>query len=305
MSLSGGAGACTPVQYASLPQRGVEQIAPLTSPCSPGYLVFLQSRYVVLLGSVSSSSALSEPVIGISGARARGQLSSSAIIVDNVLPDAGAVFISAAGQEIFRNLDGLRAALARLGPSPPVTVRLRQRGAVVLRAGGRASAGRDLWLSLSGERVAGVVAAVLHRVIAVELQWTRLVGVQWLRTRMVVGDGQLCHGAAGCVPHTCGSVSAPHYGLLSAQHGRGAAAQQGPRWLGGGGGPPRLIWDAMGGPEQSPAATGSFFFFFLGVRFRMRVTPRPFGSARANRPVVEWVAQIVWPVHEAADLVSG
>ena len=57
MSLSGGAGACTPVQYASLSQRGVEQIAPLTSPCSPGYLVFLQSRYVVLLGSVSSSSA--------------------------------------------------------------------------------------------------------------------------------------------------------------------------------------------------------------------------------------------------------
>ena len=291
------------MQYASLSQRGVEQIAPLTSPCSPGYLVFLQSRYVVLLGSVSSSSALSEPIIGISGARARGQLSSSAIIVDNVLPDAGAVFISAAGQETFRNLDGLRAALARLGPSPPVTVRLRQRGAVVLRAGGRASAGRDLWLALSGERVAGVIAAVLHRVIAVELHWTRLVGMQWLRTRMVVGDGRLCHGAAGCVPHTCSPIGAPRYGGLSAQHGRGAVAQQGPRRSGGDGGPPRLIWDALGGPEQSPAATG--FFFFLGVRFRMRITPRPFGSARANRPSVEWVAQIVWPVHEAADLVLG
>jgi len=67
---------------------------------------------------------------------------------------------------------------------------------------------------------------------------------------MVVGDGRLCHGAAGCVPHTCSPIGAPRYGGLSAQHGRGAAAQQGPRWFGGDGGPPRLIWDALGGQSR-------------------------------------------------------
>lgn len=308
MNASDGAGAYTSVQQASLSQRGVEQIVPLTSPCAPGYLVFLQSRYVVLLGPVSSSpasfSAYSDPIFVIPGARARGQLSSSAIIADNVLPDAGAVFVSATGQGAFRNLDGLRAALARLGPPPPVTVRLRQRGAVVLRAGGLASAGRDLWLGLSAERVASVIAAVLHRVIAVELQWTRLLGVQRLRTSMVVGKGQLHVDAPGRASRICSWLNAP---------GRGAPVLRGSQRPGRDGGPPRLIWDTQrtGAPQRAPGEPERHLiaaeFSFLGVRFRMRFTQQLFGSAHANRPppAVEWVAQIVWPGHGAAGLFPG
>jgi hypothetical protein len=113
----------------------------------------------------------------ISGARVERQLSGSAIVVGNELPGTGAIAVSSAGQGVFRSPDGLRAALSRLELSSSVVGQCRPRNADQLCANGHATAGFAVWVGLSAASVACVVAAVIHRVITVGLQWTRLWGL--------------------------------------------------------------------------------------------------------------------------------